>query len=153
MKIQNKEICVSKILESQNAICIMSKETGEYSVNNYVNEEGRSLLKVVNDNFRSQHLYFPMADGSPFVEKFVDTINRIVESGISNKFLDVKSNFTNKAQGFIMHKIKDPYSIYRIIIVLGFGFLLSILTLCFELLVFNCSKMKILNVVKYVFKK
>ena len=124
--------CIDLILDTQNAICITFDFRGKYYVNENLDSDGKSLMKIVDGDMYGDYIAAPYEDNSPFIEKFDETMIRIMQSGLEKhlNYLETKPKIVEMK----IDQYRDLYLKYRILIVFIVGCTLSLLSFCFEVL-------------------
>ena len=144
-------VCVDLILKNQNAICITVDFRAKYYVDENLDIDGNSLMKVVDGDFYGDYVAFPYEENSPFAEKHDETMKVIItESGIENhlKYLETKPKIIETK----IERFRDPLLNYRILTVFIVGCTLSVLSFSLEILSKKYEK-KLSNVVNRLLKK
>ena len=134
-RIKEDSKCVDLIINTQNAICILFDYTAKSYVDRNIDGNGKNVMKVVDADLYGDFVAFPYEDGSPVMEKFDKTMQEIAESGLAKhlKYLETNPKIIKTK----IEEFQDPFLKYRISIVFIVGCILSILSFCFEIIIFK----------------
>lgn len=148
-KIKSEYICLKKLLETRNVICVTPYNGAKFFINKHLNTMEKPIMKIAGPTINNQFSAFPYRKASPFAEKFDETIRYIKETGL-HKFNDLKSQKVH----FHPSKESSPLDltlyppVEQLLIVLFIGYILAIFSFFCEL---SCHRISSLVVVYLMF--
>lgn len=94
----SQDECVELLLKYKNVSCILEISRAEYQLRNRRYKCGQPLVKFFNENFLTGSGKTLLGAGTPYSKSFDKVLQRLIESGISDKWMDL---YTSKKRVFL----------------------------------------------------
>ena len=127
-------ICIHKLLQERNCICIMSKWIAKLVISKYKDSNRNPVMKISKPSFYCARMAYIFEKGSPYIEKFGKLIQMIDESRIWVQWDQVKK-FEMSLDFNETKVIVENTFVMCLYAFLCVGYVLSTIIFCTELLV------------------
>ncbi|XP_043461129.1 uncharacterized protein LOC122497846 [Leptopilina heterotoma] len=142
----SQDDCVERLLEYKNLTCILEIPRAEWQLRSRRDECGRPLVKFLLDKFSFDAGATQLGAGVPYAERFDQVIQRVIDSGIRNKWLEpytaVKVSLAQVEKSCHDDEMESVMTMRQILVVLASGFGSSIVAFIFEFIVHRASEYK-----------
>ena len=76
------EDCLKRLIKWKNCICIAPYRYAKYNVDKITQLYGKPIIKISKNSFLHDYVAFGYESGSPFVEKFNELMQRMIQAGV-----------------------------------------------------------------------
>ena len=137
LNITNEE-CVDLLIKEKNVACVVEGDAARLMFRDKVDKYGKPLIKIVEENVKVTVTGIAMETGSPFIRRFDEITQRLIDSGIIDRWredhFDRKSIkvYTNGSDESMKPISVEMWNQFFIILV--FGYICSLITLIAEII-------------------
>ena len=115
-----KRPCYDVLKENKRAICVISEVRAQYELEDN-KKFNKTLLKIAKPKFASVLMGYFFEKASPYVKRFDDIFQRIAESGLMKKLIEIQYIPENRDEEQ-RKKIIDDIYLSNLIIILMYGY-------------------------------
>ena len=139
LKLSAKD-CVEELLMRKTGICITTDFEGKYFAKQYLDKDGQSRLEIIDLNLFGSLVTYPYEKSSPIIEKFDIVMRRFWEAQINKHLRYLKFKPENSESTSLYDEIKDQLTVQRFLIILFSGYIMAIISLFSEILIYKYLK-------------
>ena len=136
------KVCVERLARGEKIICILPYLSAKYYTNRYITKSGSGMMKYTSLTLVENSAVFPYEKACPYIEKFDQITQRIVDHGIlqswrfREKYWKTSWNITEKSK----EENESVILVIHLIHILCIGYIIATIVLTFEYLSQNAHK-------------